>query len=71
MESVQFIPASELNLSEDGWENISNNSNITFGDANRTLYTVARIKDRVDFDNEKDQEIFENLDPTIYIDLEN
>ena len=75
METCAFIPASELNLSIEGWENISNSSNITFGDANRTLYTLERLRIDVEFENENDKAILnaaiDKYGLMFYIDLEN
>jgi hypothetical protein len=41
-ETAEFIPSTELGLTEDGMINISSSSNVTFGDANRTLFTAER-----------------------------
>lgn len=68
---IQIVEASELGLSEEGWDAISGNSNITFGDANRTLYTAERLLKRVDFENDNDRDILDELEPLTYIDLEN
>lgn len=75
LETVNLLPASEIGFSEEGWEDISNNGHITFGDANRTLYTAERLNQHVEFDNEEDQALLDAVikkyGPTIYIDLEN
>jgi len=76
IEQCTFIPASSLGLSEEGWENISNSSNITFGDANRTLYTPDRLLMHVEFDNPDDMRKIEAAKEeggyeAQYIDLEN
>ena len=75
MKTVELIEASDLPISSEGWENISNCSNITFGDANRSLFSVERILILVDFDDKADQLLFEKIQevhgPYTYIDLEN
>jgi len=76
METCTFIPASELNLSEEGWENINNSINITFGDANRTLYTFERLLQHVEFENPEDEAKVSAANEqyggeTEYVDLEN
>ena len=73
--SCIFIPASELALSNEGWEDINNSSNITFGDANRTLYTLERLQQNVEFDDPDDEARIDNAiaehGAFAYIDLEN
>jgi len=54
MHTCTFICLSELDLSWQGSEDISNCSDITFGDANRTLYSFDRLCTRVDFTNPDD-----------------
>jgi len=76
MQTCTFMLASELGLSEEGWESIYNNSNLTFGDANRTLYTFDRLLMHVDFDNPEDTAKIEAAKEaygyeTEYVDLEN
>lgn len=73
-ETVTFIPASELGFSDEGWEDINNSSNITFGNANLTIYTAEKLNEYVEFDNPDDEQILLDLielDPMTYIDLEN
>jgi hypothetical protein len=75
METCTFIPGSELGLSDDAWESISNSSNITFGDANRTLYTFDRLLMHVEFSPEDEAKIEAAKEKygyeTEYVDLEN
>lgn len=74
VESLKFIAASNLGFSDEGWENINSSSNITFGDANRTMYSLSRLNDRVTFDDDDDQAILdaaiEKYGPDFYVDLE-
>lgn len=71
----KFIPVSELPISDEGHENISNSSNVTFGDANRTMFSIERLLERVTFDKDKDKAILEAIaeqhGQQTYIDLEN
>jgi hypothetical protein len=70
-ETAEFIHSTELGLTEDGMINISSSSNVTFGDANRTLFTAERLLNNVEFDNEEDVLLLQSLPPLTYIDLEN
>jgi len=49
IQSCKFVLASDLfkGLPEELWDAISSSSNITFGDANRTLFTAQRIVDEL------------------------
>jgi len=73
--ACKYIPVSALPISEAGHEDISNSSNVTFGDANRTMFTIERLLERVSFDDENDIKILEAIaklhGPLTYIDLEN
>ena len=76
MESCTFIPASALGLSEQGWEDICNSSNVTFGDSNRSLYTFDRLLSHVHFENQEDEDLIQKAKEaygfeTEYVDLEN
>tara|TARA_R110000824_G_scaffold201667_1_gene385725 strand:- start:2262 stop:2492 length:231 start_codon:yes stop_codon:yes gene_type:complete len=76
MEKCTFIPVSEIGLSDQGMVDISESSRITFGDANRTLYTFDRLIDHVNFDNESDITLIKKAQEdygleTEYVDLEN
>lgn len=73
--TLKCIYASDIGFSDEAWEDINNSSNITFGDANRTLYSAQRLNERVTFQNQMDKdslnEIIKTFGPGIYIDLEN
>ena len=49
IQSCKFVLASDLfaGLTEDYWDAVSNSSNISFGDANRSLFTAQRIVDEL------------------------
>lgn len=78
VQTASFIPLSDIRISEAGKDLISQSSNITFGDANRTLFSVERLLTHVDF-NAKDTAVLERLhkrsinefNGLLYIDLEN
>lgn len=72
-ESCNFVRLSNVPISEEGKNCISESSNVTFGDANRTLFTISRLRSLVDFEL-SDDKILEALmyeAGDIYIDLEN
>lgn len=77
-ETCKFIPVSTLNLSDEAHEIICQ-SQLTFGDANRTLVTLARLNEHCSFDEDdetaQDQEIIDaaiqELGEGFYVDLEN
>lgn len=75
IETCAFISLSATGISQDGITEISENSNITFGDANRTLFTIERILRLMEFENPEDTNVLEKLQetfgPLMYIDLEN
>lgn len=79
IEMCRFIPVSSLPISEEAKSSISQSGSITFGDANRTMVTLERIKgeiDSYDFEtNERDAAIMDaliaKLGPNFYVDLEN
>lgn len=79
--SCSVLPMSQSGISESGKTLITESSNVTFGDANRTLFSPSRLLEFVNF-NKKDTEILTRLDKHnnqlpaascgfIYIDLEN
>ena len=74
LETCAFIPLSALPISEPGKDKIEQTSNITFGDANRTMVTIPRLIQDVDF-CKRDvgilNRIITQLANPIYVDLEN
>ena len=52
--TCEFVPVSSLGLSEIGLEEISNCSNVTFGDAQHSLFKAIDLIRRVDFSLEED-----------------
>jgi len=71
----EFLELTDLRLSDEAMDCLSQSGNLTFGDANRTLYTLARIKYEIDAELESDIEILnqaiEKYTEHCYIDLEN
>ena len=74
-EMCVFIPLSATGLSEEGKDEISQNSNITYGDANRSLFTIESLLAEMNFEDDEDTSVLEKLaerfGPLMYIDLEN
>lgn len=74
VENVSLIAASQLELSEEAWEELRNSNQITWGDANRTLYTVKALLEEVDLpaaDEAKLEAVAKAYGELQYIDLEN
>ena len=74
IETTRFIPSTSLPISERALGSISNSSKITFGDANRTMITLARFKDKMDGtveDNETMDHLIKAFGENFYVDLEN
>lgn len=79
VESTHFIPISKLPISDEAKNSISDSNDITFGDANRSLFSITRIASVIDADdydtNEKDQAtieaIMQKYGEEFYVDLEN
>lgn len=74
LETCQFILFSELPISDQAKDSISNSSYITFGDASRTMVTLGRIKSEM-LGTNKDEEtmdaLIEAFGGDFYVDLEN
>ena len=70
-----FIPLSATGLSAEGKQEILQSNNFTLGDANRTLYTIERIRKGLTFVDDADNIVLQMLEnqfgPLMYIDLEN
>lgn len=69
----EFLLLSEIPLSEDGREELFN-SDFTFGDANRCMYSLQRIFDEVGFTKEEDKDVILQIlreQGDVLVDLEN
>ena len=75
IETCAFIPLTATGISTNGISDIANNSNITFGDSNRTMITIERLLKLVEFQDDGDTIVLKMLEkrygPLMYIDLEN
>ena len=72
--TLKCLKLSDVPVSEDGKEDISNAGNITYGDSSHCLYRISDIRREVDFINQSDRdllEILQNEMGDIFIDLEN
>jgi hypothetical protein len=74
MITATFLKLSDIPLSEDGGEDISNASNLTYGDSCHCLYRISDLIKEASFTDQEDENLLKDLKDEIgdvFVDLEN